>query len=94
MNTTPLHELYLAAIVTLSLVLPLMAGALAPKKPANAKPWMRTVWAGQVLGAFGAALAICLPLHPAFGLAVAIAGCAICGRLLRQQLRSAENRTP
>ena len=84
MNARPLHELYLAVIVVLSFILPLMANALAPKKSGGAKPWLRTVWAGQVLGAVGGLLVIFSPLHPACGLAVAIASCVIFGWLLRR----------
>ena len=53
MNTTPMHELYLAAIVTRSLILPLTARAAAP-----GKPWMPAVWAGQMVGALGGLLVI------------------------------------
>ena len=88
MNNTPIHELCLAGIVALSLVLPLMAGALAPKASTGRKPWLRTVWAGQIFGALGALAAIFSPLHPACGLGVAVAGCVFFGWLLVRQLHA------
>jgi len=89
MNNTPLHELCLAGIVLLGLVLPLVASALAPRNSAGPKPWMRTVWTGQAFGAIGGSLVIFSPLHPASGLAAAVVSCALFGWLLRRQLRSA-----
>jgi hypothetical protein len=87
MNTTPIHELYLSGIIALCLVLPLMAGAWAPRDSTGRKPWLRTVWAGQAFGALGALLVIFSPLHPAYGLGVAVVSCVIFGWLLRRQLR-------
>jgi hypothetical protein len=89
MNNTPLHDLCLAGIVLLSLVLPFMASALARRKSAGPKPWMRTVWTGQAFGAVGGLLVIFSPLHPAWGFATAVVSCALFGWLLRRQLRSA-----
>jgi hypothetical protein len=89
MNSTPLHELCLAGIVLLSVVLPFMASALAPRNSAGPKPWMRILWTGQAFGAVGGLLVIFSPLHPAWGLASAVVSCAVCGWLLRRQLRSA-----
>jgi hypothetical protein len=89
MNNTPLHELCLAGIVLLSLVLPWMASALAPRNFIGPNPWLRTVWAGQAFGALGGLLVIFSPLHPAWGLASAVVSCALFGWLLRRQLRSA-----
>jgi hypothetical protein len=89
MNTTPSHELCMAGIVLLSLVLPLLASALAPKKSVGAKPWMRTVWTGQAFGAVCGLVIIFSPLHPASGLGAAIVGCTFFGWLLQRQLRNA-----
>jgi hypothetical protein len=86
MNTTPLHEFYLAGIVAHGLILPLMAGAEAPKHAPGPKPWLRTVWAGQAVVALGALPVIFSPLHPAFGLGLAAAGCAFFGWRLSRQL--------
>ena len=89
MNSTPLHELCLAGIVLLSLVLPFMASALARRNAAVSKPFVRTVWMGQAFGAVGGLLVIFSPLHPAWGLASAIVSCTLFGWLLRRQLRGA-----
>ncbi|HZJ13750.1 MAG TPA: hypothetical protein VFD27_01805 [Chthoniobacteraceae bacterium] len=89
MNSTPLHELCLAGIVLLSLVLPFMASALARRNAAVPKPFVRTVWMGQAFGAVGGLLVIFSSLHPAWGLAAAVVSCALFGWLLRRQLRSA-----
>ena len=86
MNTTPIHELYLAGIVALSLVLPLMASALAPKNPGGSRPWLRIVWVGQTLGGVGGLLVIFSPFHPSIGLMIAVASSAVCGWLLHRQL--------
>jgi hypothetical protein len=90
MNSTPIHELYLAAGVALSLILPLMASALAPKDSGESRPWLRTVWAGQGLLAFGGLLIVFSPLHPGYGLGVAVASCSVFGVLLHRQLRRKE----
>lgn len=92
MNTTSLYQLYLAGIIALCLVLPLMAGALPPKNSKGPKPWLRTVWFGQALVAIGALIVIASPLHPAIGLIVAAASCAFFGLKLYRQLRLEEGR--
>ena len=92
MNTTPIHELYLAGVVALCLILPFMATALAPKNSVQPKPWLRTVWKGQALGGIGGLLIIFSPLHPAYGLGIAAASCAFFGWILHRQLRPMQSR--
>lgn len=87
MNSTPIHELSLAGVVVLCLVLPLLASALTTGNPAGPKPWLRTVWVGQALAALGGLLIIFSPLHPACGLSLAAASCVLFGWLLHRQLR-------
>jgi hypothetical protein len=87
MNTTPVHELYLAGVAGLSLILPFVAKALGPVNAAGPKPWLRTVWTGQALGALGGLLIIFSPLYPAYGLGLAAASCALFGASLRRQVR-------
>jgi hypothetical protein len=87
MNTEPMHELCLAGIVALSVILPLMPVAWAPKNAPGPKPWLRTIWTGQILGSLGAVLVIWSPLHPFYGLGLAAAGCVIFGKRLHCQLR-------
>ena len=87
MNTDPVHELYLAGVAALSLILPFMAKALGLVNAVGPKPWLRTVWTGQVFGAVGGLLIIFSPLHPAYGLGLAAASCALFGALLRRQVR-------
>lgn len=93
MNTDPVHEFYLAGIVALCLILPLMASAWAPRHAPGPRPWLRTVWAGQALCAVGGLLVIFSSLHPAFGLGIALAGCAIFGRRLHRQLLASQTKT-
>jgi hypothetical protein len=87
MNSTPLHELCLAGIVLLSLVLPFLASALARRKFVDPKPWMRTVWTGQAFCAVGGLLVTFSPLHPGSALAATGVSCALLVWLLRRQLQ-------
>jgi hypothetical protein len=78
--------LFLSIGLLLSFVLPFTAKARTPTDTQNPKPWMRTVWAGQLLMALGGLLIICLPAHPIFGFAIAVVSCSVFTRKLRRQL--------
>lgn len=92
MNTAPIHEIYLAGIVALSLVLPLMASVLAPRNATGPKFWLGTVWVGQTFLAAGALMVVLAPLHPAYGLGAGIASCAIFGSVVYAQPRQVQSR--
>lgn len=68
-------------------VLPIMVGAIAPQDAENAKRWMRTVWTGQILVGLGGLGIILLPQHPVFGLLFAIGSVVLCAGNLRRELR-------
>ena len=102
--TDQLQAACLAIVLPLSLVLPLMVGALAPRDAGNvlpimvgalppqedekAKRWIRTVWTGQLLMAAGGLWIILLPLHPMFGFLLAVVSCVVFACKLQRQLRS------
>jgi hypothetical protein len=85
MNTSPPHEICLAGIVALSLVLPLTASAIAPKPGPILKPFSRIVWAGQAMAALGGLLVIISPLHPVWGFALALVSTAVFFCCLRRK---------
>jgi cytochrome c biogenesis factor len=84
--TGQLQALCLSIGLLLSFVLPFTAKARALKDARNPKPWMRMVWAGQLLMALGGLFIIVSPAHPMFGFAIAIMSCVIFTRKLRRQL--------
>lgn len=99
-----LQAVCLAIVLPLSLVLPLMAGALAPRDAGNvlpimvgalppqdegkAKRWIRTVWTGQLLMAAGGLWIILMPLRPMFGFLLAVVSCVVFACKLQRPLRS------
>ena len=67
---TLLETGYFAGLLLLSLVLPLLMSFCAPHHAAIKKSCMKTVWTGQVLGAFAAVVLASAPFAPcaaAFG---------------------------
>src|SRR5262249_9796940 len=85
--TDQLRPICLAIGLLLSIVLSFMASALAPRDTGKAKPWMRTVWTGQILIGVGGLLMLLPPLHPVFGFLFAVACCLLFAVKLRRQLR-------
>lgn len=77
---TSLETGYLAGLLLLSLVLPLLMSLRAPQDAATRTSCLKTVWMGQVLGALAAVVVLAsAPLAPyaaAFGL-VSCIGCAL-----------------
>jgi hypothetical protein len=85
----PLRGFTLSGIVLLSLILPLAASSWQTAVRGGRRRYLVTVWIGQLVGAGGGVLAITSPIHPEFGLVVAVAGCLVCLPILHRQLRLA-----
>ncbi len=79
----------MASLLLLSLVLPLMLSLTRSKDAVDRKNGLRTVWAGQVLGALcGLVILLSGPAAP-YAFAAGVAGCFACVFILRLQLRTA-----
>lgn len=83
-----IREFSLAAVVSLSLVLSLAAGAWRARCGARTA-WLRTVWAGQALGAAAGLWVVVAPVHPEAGAFAALVLYLLCLAVLRRQLRPA-----
>lgn len=101
--TDHLQVVCLAIVLPLSLVLPLIVGAMAPRDAGNVLPvmvgalrpqhaesarrWMRTVWTGQILIGMAGLWIILLPNCAVFGLLFALGDLVLCAGKLRRDLR-------
>jgi hypothetical protein len=83
----PIGGFSLAAVVLLSLVLPLTANARL-RGASGRPPALRTVWVGQLLGAVGGLWIIVAPVHPEYGVVAAVMACLACLLVLRRQVRT------
>jgi hypothetical protein len=84
----PIRGFSLAAVVLLSLVLPLAVSAWLAKAGGR-RSYLRTVWAGQSLGAIGGLWIIVAPVHPEWGVVATVVACLACLAILRRQMRQA-----
>jgi hypothetical protein len=84
----PIRGSSLAAVVLLSLVLPLAANAWRTGAGGRMS-YLRTAWVGQSLGAVGGLWIIVTPVHPEFGVVAAALACLACLLVLRRQMRPA-----
>lgn len=86
-NMAAFSGLFLAGVALLSLVLPLAASARPQAAGTGRRPFLLTIWVGQLLIAVGGLLIVATPSHPAYGLMFALASCLGCLPVLRRQLR-------
>ncbi len=82
------RSIALAAMLLLSLVLPLMAGG---GSEATRGARVRTALAGQLMMALCGLLIIAFPRFAVIGFALAALVCALFARKLRRQMRPAQN---
>ncbi|VTR91978.1 unnamed protein product [Gemmata massiliana] len=80
-----LPEFCLAALVLMSLVLPLYAAARLRPIPAVRRPYLAAVWAGQTVIAAAALLITATNADPVVCVGVGGAGCALGGLVFRGQ---------
>ena len=86
---TLLETGYLAGMLLLALVLPLLMSACGPQAAAARKSCLRTVWMGQTLGAI-AALAVLASVSIApYATALGGMSCICCALVLLRQFRAA-----
>ena len=82
----PIRGFSLAAVVLLSLVLPLTASAWLTGAGGR-RSYLRTVWAGQWLMAVSALWVHITPVHPEWGAIAAAIVCLAGLPILRRQMR-------
>ncbi|MDQ3330106.1 MAG: hypothetical protein M3552_05570, partial [Planctomycetota bacterium] len=75
----------LAAIVAISLVLPLYAGAGVGRGAFDRRTALRWVWTCQLAGTFAGLMVIAAPFPPIVGLVMATVVCATCLAALRRR---------
>jgi hypothetical protein len=86
---TLLETGYLAGLLLLSLVLPLLLSFYGPRDAATRKSCLKTVWIGQGFGAFaGLTVLASAPAAP-FASLLGVVSCAGCALVLRRQFRVA-----
>lgn len=86
---TLLETGYLAGLLFLSLVLPLLVSFRGAPDPAGRKSSMRTVWTGQVLGALAGLAVLSSGLAAPYGAAFGLVSCICCVLALLRQFRVA-----
>lgn len=77
----------LTGLLVLSLVLPLLIGALLRKRDRAPEGWMRMVWLGQLLLGVSGVFMIAMPSHAGIALLIAAVLCAVFAVILRRQFR-------
>ncbi len=85
----PIRAFWLAAVVLLSLVLPLAAGAWSRSIGDGRIAGLRTVWVGQLLEAAAGLWIVVAPVRPEFGVVAAFVTCLMCLRVLRRPMQPA-----
>ena len=85
---TLLETGYLAGLLLLSLVLPLLVSLCGLQDAVTKRSCMKTVWLGQALGAF-AGLAVLASASVALGATVCGAvSCGCCARIILRRIRA------
>ena len=79
---------YLAALLLLSLVLPLLMSFRGPQDMPSKRSCMRTVWVGQVLGAFAALVVLASAPFAPYAAAFGVDSCIWCALVLLRQFPS------
>ena len=85
---TLLETGYLAGLLLLSLVLPLLMSICGPRDAAARKPCMKTVWTGQAVGAVAGLAVLASGLVAPYATVFGVASCFACMVLLRRQFRA------
>ena len=85
----PLHTFCFAALVFLSLPLPLFASAALASCPPARRSLLPWVWANAISGAALGLLILATPLPPWVGLAAASAAFVVCGMQMFHRLAQA-----
>ena len=80
---------YLAGLLLLSLVLPLLMNFRGPPDASSKRSCMRAVWMGQALGAFAALVVlVSAPVAP-YAAAFGLVSCMGCALIMLRQFRAA-----
>ena len=77
-----------AALLLLSLVLPLMLSFRAPRHPTVRRSCLRTVWLGQALLSIAGAAVLASPAAAPWATLLGTLRCAACAVALHRQIRS------
>lgn len=86
---TLLETGYLAGLLLLSLVLPLLMSICGPRDAAARKSCMKTVWVGQTLGALAGLAVLGAASVAPYAAVFGAASCFWCMRVLLRQFRAA-----
>ncbi len=88
---TLLETGYLAGLLILSLMLPLLMSFRSPSNPAIRRSCLKTVWMGQASGAFCAAALLMSAVAAPYAAALGLVAYAACALVLHRQLQPARN---
>jgi len=80
---------YLAGLLLLSLVLPLLISLRSPQDAATKKSCMKTVWAGQAFLALAAVVVLASSLFAPYAAAFGLVSCLWCALVLHRQFPAA-----
>lgn len=80
---------YLAGLLLLSLVLPLLMSFRGPQDVAAKRSGTKTVWLGQTLGALAAVGVLASATYAPYAAALGLLSCAGCALRLLRQFRAA-----
>lgn len=86
---TLLETGYLAGLLLLSFVLPLLMSFCGPQGATPRRSCMKTVWMGQGFGAFAAVLVLVAAPFATYAAAFGLVSCICCALALRRQFQTA-----
>lgn len=83
---------YLAGLLLLSLVLPLLMSFRGPQDAATKRACLKTVWSGQTLGALAALAVLTSALVAPYAAVFGLLSCIACALALLRQFRTTPGR--
>ena len=86
---TLLETGYLAGLLLLSLVLPLLMSIRRPQDAGTRRSCMKTVWMGQVLGALSAVVVLASAPSAPYAAGFGLVSCIWCALVLHRQFQAA-----
>lgn len=81
---------YLACLLLLSLVLPLMMSLRGPHNETARRSCLKTVWVGQLLCAFAGVVVLASGAFAPYAATFGFVSCAWCANTLRRQFRATD----
>ncbi len=83
------ETVFLATLLSFSVVLPLLMSFRGPQEPVRRRSYMKTVWLGQALGVLAAVAVLASAQFAPYATAFGLLSCAGCAFVLLRQFRAA-----